>query len=110
MTLQVPHCTEASHPPVFRFAGQESLYQKILASLAKHESAGITSDAMMKLLVTEFGEVLVRPSDYVQDGLRVQGIRRDIASRWGWDVIRAGESSQSHWMVHSRLLPQTGGE
>ena len=83
MTLQGPHCTEVSHPPVFRFADQESLYQKILASLANHESAGVTSDAMMKLLIAEFGEVLARPSDYVQDGLRVQGIRREIASRWG---------------------------
>ena len=78
-----PHCTEASHPPVFRYAGQESLYKKILAALSQHESTGVSSDAMMKLLVTEFGEVLARPSDYVEDGLRVQGIRRDIASIWG---------------------------
>ena len=86
MTLQEPHCTEASHPPVFRYAGQESLYKKILASLAKHESSGVSPDAVMNLLVTEFGEVLARPSDYVEDGLRVQGIRRDIASIWG-DVL-----------------------
>ena len=83
MTPQEPRCTEASHPPVFRFAGQESLYQRILAALSKHESAGIPSDAIIKLLVTEFGEVLARPSDYVQDGLRVQSIRRDIARTWG---------------------------
>ena len=86
MTLQEPHCTEASHPPVFRYAGQESLYKKILASLAKHESSGVSPNAVMNLLVTEFGEVLARPSDYVEDGLRVQGIRRDIASIWG-DVL-----------------------
>ena len=86
MTLQEPHCTEASHPPVFRYAGQESLYKKILASLSKHESSGVSPDAVMNLLVTEFGEVLARPSDYVEDGLRVQGIRRDIASIWG-DVL-----------------------
>ena len=83
MTLQEPHCTEASHPPVFRYAGQESLYKKILASFAKHESTGVSPDAMMRLLITEFEDVLVRPSDYVQDGLRVQSIRRDIASIWG---------------------------
>ena len=53
---------------------------------AKHESSGETPDAMMGLLITEFEEVLARPSDYVQDGLRVQSIRRDIASIWG-DVL-----------------------
>ena len=86
MTTREPHCTEASHPPVFRYAGQESLYKKILAALAKHESAGVFSDVVMRLLVTEFGEVLARPSDYVEDGLRVQGIRCDIARIWG-DVL-----------------------
>ena len=51
MTQQGPQCTEVSHPPVFRYAGQESLYKKILASLAKHESSGETPDAMMNLLI-----------------------------------------------------------
>ena len=121
MTQQGPHCTEVSHPPVFRYAGQESLYKKILTSLAKHESAGVSSDAVMKLLVSEFGEVLGRPSDYVQDGLRVQGIRREIASRWGgtlyelenlanllgWCIIgciRQREESELHFVQGLLLL------
>ena len=82
MTLQEPHCTEPSHPPVFRYAGQESLYKKILASLARHESSGGSPDAMMRPLIAEFSEVLARPSDFVEDGLSVQGIRRDITRIW----------------------------
>ena len=121
MTLQEPHCTEASHPPVFRYAGQESLYKKILASLAKHEASGVSPDAMMKLLTTEFSEVLARPSDYVQDGLRVQDIRRRIASTWGgalyevenlanllgWCIIgciRQREDSELHFVQGLLLL------
>ena len=121
MTTREPHCTEASHPPVFRYAGQESLYKKILAALAKHESAGVSSDVVMRLLVTEFGEVLARPSDYVQDGLRVQGIRRDIARTWGgalyevenlanllgWCIIgciRQREDSELHFVQGLLLL------
>ena len=83
MTLQEPHCIEPSHPPVFRYAGQKSLYNKILDSLAKHESSGVAADALMRLMIAEFSEVLARPSDYVYDGLRVQGIRRDITRIWG---------------------------
>ena len=121
MTLQRPQCTESSHPPVFRYAGQESLYKKFLAALAKHETAGVSSDAMMKLLVAEFGEVLASPSDYVEDGLRVQGIRREIASTWGeafyevenlanligWCIIgciRKREESELHFVQGLLLL------
>ena len=81
MTTREPQCTESSHPPVFRYAGQESLYQKILAFLAKHESSGVSPDAIMRPLIAEFSEVLAGPSDC--DGLRVQSIRRYIARIWG---------------------------
>ena len=66
-------------------------------------------DAVMNLLVTEFGEVLARISDYVEDGLRVQGIRRDIDSIWGDVLYKLDEPSQSPWMVHYRLHPPKGG-
>ena len=43
----------------------------------------LKSDDLGPLLVEEFGDVFAKPSDYVGDGIRVQGLRRQIASDWG---------------------------
>ena len=83
MTRQEPVCTEPSHLPVFRIAGQKNLYQKALAALTEHESAGVSMDDARQRLAVEFDDVLAQPSDYVSDGFRVQHIRRRVLSDWG---------------------------
>ena len=53
MTREEPYCTETSHPPVFRDRGQQTLYQKVAATLAAHEAAGASHDDLGPLLVEE---------------------------------------------------------
>ena len=111
MTREEPYCTETSHPPVFRDRGQQTLYKKVAATLAAHEAAGASHDDLGPLLVEEFGDVFAKPSDYVGDGIRVQGLRRQIASDWGEVLYKLENAANlTGWCILKCIRDGGGGE
>ena len=105
------YCTDPSHPPIFHYAGQASLYAKVSGAISELEPTGASPEDIVQQVVADLANVLARPSEYVMEGLRVQGLRREIARDWG-EVFnrlenlayltahsmlsRAGEGSELH--------------
>ena len=76
-------CTDPSHPPLVQFPGQKTLYQQILDEVVTRRCAGMDDDDTVSSISDEVMSLLSRPSDSVEDGFRLQGMRRQIAKEWG---------------------------
>ena len=76
-------CTDPSHPPLVQFPGQKTLYQKVLEEVVTRRSAGMDDDDTVRSISDEVMPLLSRSWDSVEDGFRLQGMRRQIAKEWG---------------------------
>ena len=105
------YCTEPSHPPIFRIAGQKTLYKTMSEAISEHETAGVSFEDMRQLLLTEFADVFAKPSDHVEEGLRIQGMRRQIASEWGEVLYKLDNLSYlTGWAIIGCVREQEGSE
>ena len=82
------YCTDPSHPPIFHHPGQESLYAKVSRAISELEPTGGSPEDIVQQVVADLAEVLARPSEYVWEGPRVQGLRREIAKDWREVFVR----------------------
>ena len=76
-------CNDPSHPPIIRDFTQETLYRKILRRVDEQARAGVAREDITDRIAAELIPQLISPSDSVEEGYRVQGMRRRIAQVWG---------------------------
>ena len=76
-------CTDPSHPPLVQFPEQKTLYQQVFGKVVTCQSAGMDDADAVRSISDEVMPLLSRPSSFVSDGFRLQGMRRQIAKEWG---------------------------
>ena len=76
-------CNDPSHPPIIREFSQETTYWEILRRIEEKATAGVAKEELSNLLVSEFVPQLISPAKSVDEGYRVQLMRRKIAGVWG---------------------------
>ena len=76
-------CNEPSHPPIIRDFPQETLYRKILRRVDEQAKARVARADITDRIAAELIPQLISPSDSVEEGYRVQGMRWRIAQVWG---------------------------
>ena len=76
-------CNDPSHPPIIREFSQETTYREILRRIEEKATAGVAKEELSNLLVSEFVPQLISPAKSVDEGYRVQLMRRKIAGVWG---------------------------
>ncbi len=76
-------CKDPLHPPVIHDFTQETLYRKILRKVDEHAGAGVAGKDLTDSVAVELIPQLTFPSDSVEEGYRVQGMRRRISDVWG---------------------------
>ena len=79
-------CTDPSHPPIIRNITQETLYRSISKKVADQTKAGVTREEIARQVSHELIPQLVKPSNCVEEGFRLQQMREQIARDWG-DVL-----------------------
>ena len=84
-------CNDPSHPPTIRDFTQETLYRKILMRVDEQARAGAAGKGLTDRIAAELIPQLTSPSDSVEEGYRLQGMRRRIAEEWG-DVFHKTEN------------------
>ena len=76
-------CTDPSHPLIIRKITQKTLYERISKKVAAQTEAGVTREDIARQVSHELIPQLVRPSDCVMEGFRLQQMRQQISRDWG---------------------------
>ena len=76
-------CNHPSHPPIISVFTQETLYSKILRRVDEQATVGVAREDISDRIAAELIPQLTSPFDSVEEGYRVQGMRRSIAQVWG---------------------------
>ena len=76
-------CNDPSHPPIIREFSQETTYREILRRIEEKAIEGVAKEELSSQLVSELIPQLISPAKSVEQGYRVQSMRRRIADVWG---------------------------
>ena len=104
-------CTDPSHPPLFQFPQQqETLHRQLLDEAEALAGSRPPDRQPADVLPGEVDELLRRPADSVQEGYRVQGIRRRVADEWGSVLCRLENLAYvATWFVNGQLDNRNDG-
>ena len=83
MTQSKYICNDPSHPHIIQHFTQETLYHRILKKVDERRKAGLAGEGIVNSVTKELIPQLNFPSDSVQEGYRLQGMRRSIVRDWG---------------------------
>lgn len=76
-------CNDPSHPSIIREFSQETTYREILRKIEEKVTAGVAKEDVSDVLAPELVLQLNSPAKSVEQGYRVQSMRRRIADVWG---------------------------
>ena len=97
-------CTDPSHPALVQFPGQKGLYRQILDKVEARVRSGAQDADVTSLISEEVNQLLSQPTDSVEEGYRVQGIRRRVAEEWGSVFCRLENLAYlTTWFMNDRF-------
>lgn len=76
-------CNDPSHPPIISEFSQETSYREILRRIEEKATLGVAKEELSNLVASELIPQLISPAKSVEQGYRVQSMRRSIAEVWG---------------------------
>ena len=97
-------CTDPSHPALVQFPGQKRLYRQVLDKIEALVRSSAQDTDLTNLLSEEVKQLLSQPTDSVEEGYRVQGIRREVAEEWGSVICRLENLAYlTTWFMNDRV-------
>ena len=104
-------CNDPSHPPIVEGFGQKTLYQQISEKVEEYVKEGVEHNEITSLMSEQVVSMLSSPSDNVNDGGRLQSMRRQIARDWGEVFCKLDNLGYlTGWFINECQLDSGGGE
>ena len=104
-------CNDPSHPPIVGGLEQKTLYQQISEKVEEYVKEGVEHNEITSLMSEQVVSMLSSPSDNVNDGGRLQGMRRQIARDWGEVFCKLDNLGYlTGWFINECQLDSGGGE
>ena len=104
-------CNDPSHPPIVGGLEQKTLYQQISEKVEDYVKEGVEYNEILDLMLEEVASMLSSPSDNVNDGGRLQDMRRNIAEDWGEVFCKLDNLGHlTGWFINECQLDSGGGE